>query len=631
MLTELKHLPQQETDVLPAKAAGLQSLFATQAKRNVLLGLSLSLLVIVIYSRVSNNAFINFDDRQYITENAHVRAGLSWETVKWAFTSFDAANWHPLTWLSHAFDYELFGLNPAGHHFVSVLFHAANAALLFLLFESLTGFAWRSLLVAALFAVHPINVESVVWAAERKNVLSMFFFLLAVLAYCWYSRQRSAGRYLAVSGLFALALMSKPQVITFPFALLLIDYWSLRRLRAVASHSPEINAKSFSTLLAEKIPWFAMSALSAFITLRAQNRGNAVRTAVEYSFSSRFKNAITSYVWYLRDVFFPRHLAPIYPHLHSLIAGWKVLLGLAILLGVSVFAILNRKRAPYLLFGWLWFLGILVPMIGLVQVGEQARADRYMYIPAIGIFVMIVWGGAELVKRFQIAPLWSRSASVLIMAALAAVTYRQIGFWKNSETLWTYTLSVTKDNFMAEDNLAQELATQGRTEEALVHFHKILNLHNWRPSDLIALGMYEQRNGYAADAINEYQRALEKANDPGTRAAALSDIGSAYLDLRKTEEAERSFNTALEIDPNNLHALIGSGLVAQKEGKTELAVHQYSVAVSLKPTDLGYELLGRALEQSGNSSEANQAFKRAQALSPNYDNTRTTAEHLLKR
>lgn len=631
MVTEIQS--NKRTDHLSLAFAGSDSFFATTRKRNFLFALVLALLVIVTYAPIGKNAFINFDDRQYITDNSHVKAGLTWETVKWAFTSFDAANWHPLTWLSHALDFELFGLNPAGHHFVSVLLHALNAVLLFLLFERLTGFAWRSLLLAALFEVHPLSVESVAWAAERKNVLSMFFFLLAVLAYCGYVRRRSAGRYLGVTCLFALALMSKPQVITFPCVLLLLDFWPLRRIRGFSGNAAIDSAgqESFHWLFLEKVPWFAISAVSAAITLMAQRAGNAVRTTVEYSFASRIETAVMSYIWYLRDVFFPRHLAPIYPHAPNLVAMWKVLLGLVVLVAVSTFAIASRKRAPYLIFGWLWFLGTLAPMIGLVQVGEQARADRYMYIPVIGILVIAVWVGAEALSRTQLSRAWGVGISAAILAVLCMATNYQIRLWKNSETLWTYTISVTKNNFMAEDNLAQELATQGRVQEALVHFHRILNLHNWRASDLIALGMYEQRNGFPADAINEYRRALNVAADRATKAAALSDMGSAYLDLKNNDEAERSFSSALQVEPQNAQALIGSGLAAQKTGHPEVAIQRYSQALKIKPTDLGYQLLGHAFEQSGNSKEAEKAYKQSQALSQNYEATRSLAEHLLAR
>jgi protein O-mannosyl-transferase len=621
---------------IAARGTALKSseLFSSPGKRTFILALSLVLLTVLAYLPVRNNAFINFDDNHYITENTHVRAGLSWDTVKWAFTTYDAANWHPLTWLSHALDCQLFGMNPAGAHLISVLLHALNAALLFLVLQSLTRFTWRNLMVAAVFAVHPLNVESVAWAAERKNVLSMLFFLLAIWAYRRYVRQPSVARYLGVTGLFGLALMSKPQVIVFPFILLLLDYWPLGRTRLAAplasvGSAIVVRQRSFTSLLVEKIPLFGLAAISTIVTLQAQRAGHAVRTVIEYSLGSRVETAIISYVLYLRDAFVPWHLAPIYPHADGLLPTWKVLLPAIILIVISGLAILGRKRAPYLLFGWLWFVGTLVPMIGLIQVGVQARADRYMYVSLIGILVAVIWGGADLLARRNFSPAIAAAVCAIVLGALSVATFRQIGHWHDSETLWNYTLAVTGENFMAEDNLAQELANQGRTEEALVHFHNVLKLHDWQPSELIAFGMYEQRQGYSSDAIAQYQRALQNTSDPKTRAVEFSNIGSAYMDLKDLDHAQQNFDKALRSDPNNVPALIGTGIIAQKNGALMVAIAQYTKAVSINPTDLGFALLARALKQSGRTSDANMAYTQAQKLSPNMDGTRATVDHLL--
>ena len=613
----------------PLKSSGL---FSSPGRRTLVLSLALVLLTVLVYWPVSNNAFINFDDNHYITENAHVRSGLSWDTVKWAFVTNDAANWHPLTWLSHALDCELFGLNPAGHHFMNVLLHALNVVLLFLVLQSLTGFTWRSLIVATLFSVHPLNVESVAWAAERKTLLSTMFFLLAVWAYCSYVRRPSLARYLGVAALFVLALMSKPQVITFPILLLLLDYWPLRRVRFYTTESNPtgaLPAKSGPWLIAEKVPLLALSAVSAVVTLRAQSAGHAVRTVIEYSLASRVENAVVSYACYIRDVFLPQRLSPIYPHADGLLETWKVLLSAAIVIAISVLAIVARKRAPYILFGWLWFLGSLVPMIGLIQVGVQARADRYMYVAVIGILVSTIWGASELLARYKLSPAWAGALFGLIVLALSTAAFNQIGHWRNSETLWTYAIGVTPNNFMAEDNLAQELAHQGRTQEAMVHFQNTLRLYNWGPSDLITFGVYEANHGYASDSIKQYDRALRNTTDPNTRAIALSNMGSAYMDLKDFEHARQSFYQALKFDPNNVPALIGTGLLAQKSGNLDLAIRQYTKAVSIKPSDLGYALLGRAFEQSGRASDASWAYDQAQRLSPNMETTRATVNHFL--
>jgi tetratricopeptide (TPR) repeat protein len=609
-------------------------LFSSPGKRTFILSLALVLLTMLAYLPVRSNGFINFDDNHYITENSHIKNGLTWDTVKWAFTTYDAANWHPLTWLSHALDYQLFGMNAAGPHLVSVLLHSLNAVLLFLVLQGLTGFTWRSLTVAGLFAIHPLNVESVAWAAERKNVLSMLFFLLAIWAYGRYVRQPSVARYLGVAGFFVLALTSKPQVIILPFVLLLLDYWPLGRMRcatvlAGTDSSAEVRQRSFTSVLVEKIPLFGLSAISAIVTLQAQRAGHAVRTVIEYSLGSRVETAIVSYVLYLRDAIVPRRLAPIYPHADGLLAIWKVLLAATVVTAVSVLVIITRKRAPYLLFGWLWFLGTLVPMIGLIQVGVQARADRYMYVSLIGILVAAIWGFAELFDGHNISRVLMPSSFAVVLLILSIATFRQVSYWHDSETLWNYTIAVTGRNFMAEDNLAQELAHQGRTQEAMVHFQKTLDEYNWGTSDLITFGVYEQNHGYASDSVKQYERAVRNAPAPNIRAIALSNMGSAYLDMKDPDRAKQSFDKALQADPNNVPALIGAGLLAQRSGDLRFAISEYTKAISINPTDLGYALLARALEQSGRSSDANTAYAQAQKLSPDMDNTRSTVNHLL--
>jgi tetratricopeptide (TPR) repeat protein len=398
---------------------------------------------------------------------------------------------------------------------------------------------------------------------------------------------------------------------------------------ASTDSSAEVGGRPLTSLLVEKIPLLGLSAISAIITLQAQHAGHAVRTVVEYSLASRVETAILSYALYLRDAFVPWHLAPIYPHADGLLATWKVLLAATVLIAISALAVLGRRRAPYLFFGWLWFVGSLVPMIGLIQVGEQARADRYMYVSLIGMLVAVIWGGADLLVRRKFSPAVGAAVCGVVLVALSVATFQQIGHWRDSETLWNYTLAVTGQNFMAEDNLAQELAHQGRTKEALVHFHNVLKLHDWQPSELIAFGMYEQRQGYSSDAIAQYQRALQNTSDPKTRAVELSNIGSAYMDMKDLQNAQENFGKALQADPNNVPALIGAGIIAQKNGALTLAITQYTSAVSIAPTDWGYALLARALEQSGRTSDANTAYAQAQKLSPNMQSTLSTADHFL--
>ena len=380
---------------MPEKPPGL---FSSPEKRNVILCLLLVVATLALYNPVNRHPFVNYDDDRYVTGNAHIHNGVNGDTIAWAFSSTEQGNWHPLTWLSHALDYQLFHQNPAGHHFTSVLIHAANAVLLFLFLIYVTRRLGPSLFVAALFALHPINVESVAWVAERKNVLCTFFFFATLIAYCWYARQPDWRRYLAFTGLFVLGLMSKPMVITLPFVLLLLDYWPLGRIRGGKGDAPHA---SVSKLIVEKIPLMALSAASAVVTMQAQRAGGAVRSTAQFSLGVRLENATVAYAMYLWKMIWPSHLAPIYPHPGDALAGWQVGTSVLVLLAVTWVA-LNFRAKRYLLTGWLWFLGTLVPVIGLVQVGDQAMADRYAYIPLVGIFIMIAWGIADLADSKQI-------------------------------------------------------------------------------------------------------------------------------------------------------------------------------------------------------------------------------------
>ena len=376
---------------MPEKPPGL---FSSPEKRNVILCLLLVAATLALYNPVNRHPFVNYDDDRYVTGNAHIQHGVNWDTISWAFSSTEQGNWHPLTWLSHALDYQLFHQNPAGHHFTSVLIHAANAILLFLFLMYATRRLGPSLFVAVLFALHPINVESVAWVAERKNVLCTFFFFAALIAYCWYARKPDWRRYLAFTGLFILGLMSKPMVITLPFVLLLLDYWPLGRMQGNPARALR-HRHPLSKLVVEKIPLLALSAASAIITMQAQRAGGAVRSTAQFSLGVRLENAAVAYAMYLWKMIWPSHLAPIYPHPGDSLAGWQVGTSALLLLAVTG-VVLNFRAKRYLLTGWLWFLGTLVPVIGLVQVGDQAMADRYAYIPLVGIFVMIAWGLADL-------------------------------------------------------------------------------------------------------------------------------------------------------------------------------------------------------------------------------------------
>ena len=428
---------------------------AAPGKQLYVFSLLLIVLTIALYYPVKSHPFVNYDDNVYVTENLHVQSGLSWETVSWAFTTYDAGNWHPLTWLSHALDVELYDLNPGGHHQSSLLLHIANALLLFWVLQRATGFAGRSFVVAALFAVHPINVESVVWVSERKSVLSMLFFLLALGAYRWYVSKPGVGRYAVVAVMFALGLMAKPQIITLPLVLLLWDYWPLQRMSFASDPAPVVSegttsfpVKSVRKLVEEKIPLLAIAAASAAITMKAQRAAGAVVALGMYPLSVRLSNAIVSYVRYLAKAVWPVHLAPMYPHPGNSLPAWQVFGALSILLVISIWAI-ERRRRRYLLVGWFWFLGTLIPMIGLVQVGRQAMADRYAYLPLLGVFIMVCWAVADWGTENHVSAAVLPAVSVVILLALTVIARRQIDYWADNVTLWTHTVEVTAPNYVA--------------------------------------------------------------------------------------------------------------------------------------------------------------------------------------
>lgn len=465
----------------------------TRTQFIILSCLLLALGTLALYSPVRKAEFVNYDDFDYVVRNAHVTAGLHWKTFTWAWTAIAAANWHPLTWLSHALDCQLYGLKPAGHHITSLVLHVINVLLLFLLLWRATGATGRSLLVAALFAVHPFNVESVAWVSERKNVLSTLLFLLALGAYGWYARKPEVKRYLVLTVLFVLGLSAKPMVITLPFVLLLLDYWPLKRIagweqaatpkgrknrRAQVAVAPSnaafpVTQAPLSRLILEKTPLLVFCAGSAVITVIAQRSVGALRSLETYTLSIRLVNSLFGYAMYVWKAFWPTRLAVLYPHPGPTLPDWQWMLATVFLIAVSVLVWKWGPRRPYLITGWLWYLGTLVPVIGLVQVGQQARADRYAYVPLLGIFVMIVWGLADLADAREIKTQWRTATAAVILIAFSLVTRRQIGYWHDSEALWTRTEALTENNLVAEDIMSKSLLGMGRAEEALPHLRAV--------------------------------------------------------------------------------------------------------------------------------------------------------------
>ncbi len=598
--------------------------------------LALTAVVLAAYNPIVHNSFVNYDDEGYILNNSHVRAGLTWETVKWAFTTYDQSNWHPLTWLSHALDCEMFGVHAVGHHYTSLLLHAANAVLLFLLLQSATGFRWRSLMVAALFALHPINVESVAWASERKNVLSMMFFLLALYAYGWYARSPGARRYLVVTLAFACALMSKPQVVTFPFLLLLWDYWPLRRIGAKsdtdeAEESQPAPKASAGWLLLEKLPWFALAAASSFMTMQAQRAAGSVKALSFYSLPLRLESSLIGYVRYIGKAFWPANLVALYPHATRLYPAWQVAAAAALLLLITVLVACARKRR-YLVVGWFWFLGSLVPMIGLVQVGAQAMADRYAYIPFIGLFLMATWliadWAASARENGKSSWSWIAVPAIACLLALGALTYHQVSYWHDTESFWQRTIELTDDNYLAHDILGYYLTTQGRVDEGAAEYRDALAIRPEDPQANLSLGSYQQAHGHFAAAIEHYQNVALYSAVPALRATAVFNLGHAYRQMGDLAQAQHYFEMTLQMAPNEAAAMVGLGLIAEARGDPAEAVREFSRAQAAKPGDLISVLLAHALQREGRADEAQAILERARS-SPNFSNAQKTAALLL--
>ncbi len=622
----------------PEAPASSSKPFQSPGTHTLLLCLLLTAVALAVYNPVTRNGFVTFDDNGYITNNPYVTRGLTWSTVTWAFTSYYESNWHPLTWLSHALDCEVFGLKPAGHHYVSVLLHAANAVLLFLLLQSATGFRWRSLMVAALFALHPVNVESVAWAAERKTVLSTTFFLLALYGYGWYARRPGLLRYGVVACCFALALLSKPQVIAFPFLLLLWDYWPLGRMGAPMDSSARAQGGKLSTgrggwlvrsawLVWEKVPLLLLSAASAVLTMKAQKSGGAIQTLSDNSLLYRLENAAISYVRYVGKAVWPSKLVPLYLH-PALYPAWQVGAALLFLLLVTAW-VLRASEQRYLAVGWFWFLGSLVPMIGLVKVGSQAMADRYAYISFLGLFLALTWLVADWAQSHRLSAAWVAVPAVSCALILGSVTYRQIGYWHDTESLWLHTIADTKDSYGAQINLADFLLSQNRGEEAAAHYRAALAILPKAPTATLGLGDYEDHRGNLPAAIVQYQMVALRAADPDTRATGYDRLGFEYRKMGNSLRAKQCFEAALQLAPNRARAMTGLGLIAQENGDMPEAIRQYSRAVAAEPTDVVYLLLAQALEHAGRVAEANAIYQRMERFSPNLAEARKSAESFL--
>jgi tetratricopeptide (TPR) repeat protein len=548
------------------------------------------MVTVGIYWKVKNFDFVNFDDELYVTENIQVQRGLSWQGIVWAFTTFHASNWHPMTWMSHMLDCHLFGENPGWHHLTNLFFHLVNTILLFIVFRKMTGQVWESGLVAALFALHPLHVESVAWISERKDVLSTFFWILTMWRYAHWVKYGGSARYLVVLLCFALGLMVKPMLVTLPFVLLLMDCWPLNRLKwrnsietFDSSKTPTLETvpqkATFSRLIWEKTPLIFLSGISSVITFVAQQGGGAVLAFSSLPLKARLANALVSYVSYIAKMLWPQDLAVFYPHPVA-ISVWKIVGAGIFLILATVLALWKIRQHPYLITGWLWYLGTLVPVIGIVQVGGQSMADRYTYVPLIGLFVMVSWGIPEVLKKFPHRNVVLWVASMAILAACIIMTSRQVGYWQNSNTLFEHALKVTKNNWKVHNNLGLTLANQGRTTEGIGHYLQALRINPDYFKAHHNLGNAFFLKGNTDGAIEHYLEALRLKPD---LLEAHVNVGGALYKQGRTGEAIEHYLQALRIKPDHVEVHINLAIALFRKGDIEGAIVHLQKVLRINP------------------------------------------------
>jgi tetratricopeptide (TPR) repeat protein len=554
-----------------------------------LLAVLLMLVTLALYWPALSHDFVDYDDQDYVTSNAHVQSGLTLESIKWAFSSPVVSNWHPLTMLSHMLDCQLYGLKPWGHHLTSVLLHAVNTVLVFLFLRGLTGAKWRSMLVAAVFGFHPLHVESVAWVAERKDVLSTLFWMLTLWTYALHVEKskgpgpRSKVFYVLALFFFMLGLMSKAMLVTLPFVLLLLDYWPLERFKP----------GQVWQLVREKIPFFALAAVASVVAYVEQQHSGAMKTVEALPLGERAGNALISYCRYLGKLFWPTDLAIFYPHPGYWPLG-EVLLAAALLLGLSVLFYVQRVRHPCLLMGWLWYAGTLVPVIGLVQVGGQSMADRYAYIPSIGLLVMIIWGLYELTQRWRYHELVLSVAGCAAIVLCLGLTRQQLGYWRDSEALFRHALEVTENNYLAHYNLGAALDKKGQIDEAISQYREAIRL----------------KSNY-----------VEAHNNLGT------DLGKQG----QTDEAFSQFEEAIRLKPDYADAHYNLGVALGMKGQIDEAISQFQEAIRQKPDFAeAHNNLGSALLMKGQIDEAIRQFQEAIRLKPDYADARHNLARVLE-
>jgi Tfp pilus assembly protein PilF len=612
----------------PLVATSLTSSPRTERRLTVLLAILIATSALAVYASAIHNGFVNYDDPDYVTTNRHVLQGLNRGNVVWAFTESYAANWHPITWISHMADVQMFGINPAGHHFTSILLHALNAVLIFLLLTRATGRAFRSAAVAALFALHPLNVEAVAWVAERKSVLCTTFLLLALWAYGWYVRRPGIWRYLCVAAAFALGLMAKPLIITLPFAMLLLDYWPLKRFPgATEKNKPPPFFRTFLWLLAEKIPLLALAAGNAWITIYAQHKGGALGTSLALPLGWRLENAIFSYMAYLGKAVWPSRLAVFYPHPENTLTWWKVIMAIVVLAGITALVYRFRERR-YLLTGWLWYLGTMVPMIGIVQAGRQGMADRYAYVPFLGLFVAAVWFVADSSAHLQRSRKFLAGAFVLLLGFYAYLTHIQIGYWWNSYTLFSHDLAVTADNGIAENNLGAAYVELGFPQLAVPYFETSVRLLPEYSTAHYNLGVSLQGQNRREEATRQYQLTIAETSDPIETSQSHNNLGVMQMQASNFDAALVEFRSAIALNPYEQNSYIGRGMIEMQSQNLNAAISDFSRATEISPSPQACVWLGRALETSGDLRRAESAYGAALKLAPGMVDARNRLDAL---
>jgi Flp pilus assembly protein TadD len=609
-------------------------------RRNPRLALAISVglagLTLLVYARSFQYPFVNFDDPTYVMQNRHVQAGLTSESIRWAFMTFDCGNWHPLTWLSLDLDSNLHGgLNAGGFHLTNVVLHTVNVLLLFLVLGSMTGQIWRSAMVAALFALHPLHVESVAWVSERKDVLSTLFGMLTLATYLWYVRRPGIGRYGLVVLACGLGLLAKPMLMTLPFVLLLLDYWPLRRVasgewrvarKAVASgqslvareeatpSSIATSHRPLATLVLEKLPLFALALSSCMITFVAQSHVEAVAPFEAFPLTSRICNALLAYTSYLGKMFWPQHLAVLYPHPGASVSIALALGAGTLLVAITVLVLGPGRRWPYLPVGWLWYLGTLVPVIGLVQVGAQGMADRYTYLPLIGVFLMLTWGVADLATAWRMPHQYLAVFGAAVVSACAVLTWIQVGYWSSSLHLWERAAEVVPNSIVAHMNAGTCYYDQRRFSDARKEFEKAAALDPKRAEPHVNLGNVLADLDLLEGAVTEYRKAIDL--DP-ERALPHTNLGKLLAQRGHWREALTEYHSAIELDPSDAAPHDNLGTLLWQLGRLDEAAAEYRRAIELDPADTNpRNNLGIVLPELGQLDEASAELRKAIDLDP---------------